>query len=356
MISWRVAASHKAALNKQEDVGESAWNGKAPTRQTIEPIMDGTECGGPADMWWLFGLSIGSLLPLRTRLWLGRLLFRPFSSNIVVRVSWHRVIKGPCRPTEVEGLRYIAEHTTIPVPKVFAVHIDEGCIYVEMSYIKGQTLGAACRSLSTEQKNVITAELKQYLTILRELPPPVEDQVSSAFQNPTRDFRVGQNLFGPVSLEEFHGVVRGHIVMEDIEQYIGEDVVKLHTTPYQICFTHADLAPRNIIVRNGHVAAIVDWDFSGWYPEYWEYIKAHWGDTPGPDTDIILAALPKYDAELEAERKLWQRLPDMGTTCTFHREGVVRKQPGSAPSKAWMEARMSCPQRDLWTVYLAKEI
>lgn len=46
MARRRVA---QAALTKQEDVGESAWNGKAPTRQAIEPIMDGTE-GGRVDL------------------------------------------------------------------------------------------------------------------------------------------------------------------------------------------------------------------------------------------------------------------------------------------------------------------
>ncbi|KAG5984366.1 hypothetical protein E4U55_005041 [Claviceps digitariae] len=277
-------------------------------------------------MWWLFDLSIGSLLSLRTRLWLGRLLFRPFDNTKTVRVSWHRVIKGPCRPTEVEGMRYIAAHTTIPVPKIFAVHIDHGSIYIEMSYIKGNNLGEAWCSLSPKQKSVISAELKQYVSLLRELPPPVEDMVSSAFQNPAWDVRVGQNFFGPVSLPQFHSVVRGHLVMEDVAQYLGDGVAKLHTFPYRIHFTHADLHPSNIMVRNGHVAAIIDWDFSGWYPEYWEFTKSRYTYTGTESHDLVLDALPRYEAELEAELILWRRLPDMGTTSTFSRPGEVRQQ------------------------------
>jgi aminoglycoside phosphotransferase (APT) family kinase protein len=38
-------------------------------------------------------------------------------------------------------------------------------------------------------------------------------------------------------------------------------------------FTHGDLAPRNIIVKDGKIAALLDWEVSGWYPEYWEYVK-----------------------------------------------------------------------------------
>lgn len=26
------------------------------------------------------------------------------------------------------------------------------------------------------------------------------------------------------------------------------------------------------MVRNGHIAALLDWEFAGWYPEYWEYV------------------------------------------------------------------------------------
>ncbi|OCK78824.1 hypothetical protein K432DRAFT_301174, partial [Lepidopterella palustris CBS 459.81] len=38
--------------------------------------------------------------------------------------------------------------------------------------------------------------------------------------------------------------------------------------------THADIAPRNILIGEGDdcpVIGIVDWEEAGWYPEYWEY-------------------------------------------------------------------------------------
>jgi thiamine kinase-like enzyme len=44
----------------------------------------------------------------------------------------------------------------------------------------------------------------------------------------------------------------------------------------EIKFTHADLNPRNIIVSsvNPSRVVIVDWQQSGWYPDYWGYCKA----------------------------------------------------------------------------------
>lgn len=41
-----------------------------------------------------------------------------------------------------------------------------------------------------------------------------------------------------------------------------------------IVFTHGDIAARNILVRDGRIVAVLDWEFAGWYPEYWEYVFA----------------------------------------------------------------------------------
>ena len=37
---------------------------------------------------------------------------------------------------------------------------------------------------------------------------------------------------------------------------------------------HGDLTPRNIIVKDGRITGIVDWERSGFFPEYAEYAFA----------------------------------------------------------------------------------
>ncbi|KAJ7064126.1 hypothetical protein C8F01DRAFT_1250378 [Mycena amicta] len=49
---------------------------------------------------------------------------------------------------------------------------------------------------------------------------------------------------------------------------------KANSESYRTTFVHGDLAPRNIIVRNAKIVAILDWELGGWYPEYWEYTTA----------------------------------------------------------------------------------
>ncbi|KAJ7266578.1 hypothetical protein C8J57DRAFT_375624 [Mycena rebaudengoi] len=44
---------------------------------------------------------------------------------------------------------------------------------------------------------------------------------------------------------------------------------------HRIVFTHGDFSPRNMMVRDDVVLALIDWENAGWYPEHWEYIKAN---------------------------------------------------------------------------------
>lgn len=37
-------------------------------------------------------------------------------------------------------------------------------------------------------------------------------------------------------------------------------------------FTHGGIASRNIIVRDGRIVALLDWEYAAWYPEYWDYV------------------------------------------------------------------------------------
>ena len=43
---------------------------------------------------------------------------------------------------------------------------------------------------------------------------------------------------------------------------------------HDIVFTHADLHFSNIMVSDGHISGIIDWETAGWYPDYWEYCRA----------------------------------------------------------------------------------
>jgi thiamine kinase-like enzyme len=70
---------------------------------------------------------------------------------------------------------------------------------------------------------------------------------------------------------------------------------------HDIVLTHSDFSPRNILVRGDQVVAILDWEMSGFYPEFWEYVKAlyhpEWQSAWMVD-GAVAKILKPYDLEL----------------------------------------------------------
>jgi hypothetical protein len=254
-------------------------------------------------------------IPLQVRLLIGKKFFGTLGPT-VVRIGRGRVIKGPCQSAELEALKYVAEYTSIPVPKVHTTYAHFGKIYIEMDYIEGIDLEAAWVGglLSQDQKKTIVQELAGFIEQLRTLKPPKEGIVASARLHGGVDYRVGTSPFGPFDNHgEFHSFLRGHIPLDSCTQVYGEQVSCCHSRQYRSLFSHSDLAQRNIIVRNGKIVAIVDWAFAGWYPEYWEYTKAHYGILNVPDWySEFRQAVTRYDDELAAERALWEQFDEPG--------------------------------------------
>lgn len=52
------------------------------------------------------------------------------------------------------------------------------------------------------------------------------------------------------------------------------DIFREVMSGHEIVMTHNDLDPRNILVRGSTVVVLLDWELSGYYPDYWEYAKA----------------------------------------------------------------------------------
>lgn len=181
---------------------------------------------------------------LALRLWLGSKIFGD-SDIRGTRVSRKRMIKRYCDEPELEGLRYIAENTTIPIPRLYRVHSYHGKLALELEYFPGcDTLQVCWRRYSQEQKQAIVDQISGFIAQLRQLEPPPSKSISSADGGPCYDFRVGSlKLFGPFDdLATFHRCVRGGIRMEHAQRAFGNEVMQVHQRKYEICFTHAEIS------------------------------------------------------------------------------------------------------------------
>ncbi|RMZ76316.1 hypothetical protein DV738_g4994, partial [Chaetothyriales sp. CBS 135597] len=100
-------------------------------------------------------------------------------------------------------MKYIAQHTSIPVPRVLHVYYysdkgrGRGRMYIEMEYIHGQTLQELWRTMSAEGKQSIVKQIAGYIDQLRCLEPPASPRckaVASADYGPSvAPFRFQKN-------------------------------------------------------------------------------------------------------------------------------------------------------------------
>lgn len=66
-------------------------------------------------------------------------------------------------------MRYVALHTSVPVPEVRESYIKIGCGYIFMSKADGQPLADMWKELGVEQRAVVVCQLRDYAEQLRSL-------------------------------------------------------------------------------------------------------------------------------------------------------------------------------------------
>jgi tRNA A-37 threonylcarbamoyl transferase component Bud32 len=196
----------------------------------------------------------------------------------VVKVNSFTVVKYGPQVTldEAANMIFISKHTTIPVPKVFYAYEKNGCCYIFMEFVQGDLLRKIWKSISVQEKNAIVDEWRDYIHQMRQIPYS-KSAIGSVIGGPAIDRRqFGAASGGPFASEtEFNDWQLAQLVNgtpfpnRDMFAAIMRETERHH----RVLFAHGDLATHNIIVRDGRIAAIIDWEFSGWYPEHWDYCK-----------------------------------------------------------------------------------
>jgi hypothetical protein len=215
--------------------------------------------------------------------------------------------------TEAATLRFLAEKTSIPVPRVHCAFLHKSRAFIVMERPQGVTLAVAWKSLSDVQRAAISAQIKSIFQELRSLPPPPSVGIESCVGGSLRHYLVSQLSlrFGPFkTIHEFHLWLREEFqprVYPDREddqdwQDIKQMVAKQDGPWPPPVFTHGHLHLSNVMVCGDRVSGIINWEFAGWYPHYWEYTSVTSGLYGfGPRhawDDEILRILDPYPEEL----------------------------------------------------------
>ena len=210
---------------------------------------------------------------------------------------------------EAANMQIIRQLTSIPVPEIVRIHAQGRKAYIFMSYVPGSTLQDIWPTLSMEAKQNITDQLKTYMDELRAIPSPS----SCYFGSLETHICVDNRQLLRLNIDE------NRLISSEMEfnKFIMTDLWEFYPTEYynmllsmmrqdhRIVLTHGDFHPRNIMVKHTIVTGIIDWEYSGWYPEYWEYIKALTAVEPVDDWWRYLSAIVgPYYTEWAIDRQL----------------------------------------------------
>ncbi|KAF4510013.1 hypothetical protein G6O67_001941 [Ophiocordyceps sinensis] len=185
-------------------------------------------------------------------------------------------------------MRFVAFNTSIPVPRVHSSFVHKNRAYIVMERIQGLSLPFALKTLSESDLESIFEQLRRMMRELRALKPRQDQGIESCVGGSLHDSRIPRSRprFGPFrTTQEFHLWLRDGLRPEehgDRDNHDWADIKEMAAKqdgpwPPPV-FTHGDLNPFNIMVRGDQVVGIIDWEFAGWYPYYWEYTSAWYGN------------------------------------------------------------------------------
>ncbi|KDR68435.1 hypothetical protein GALMADRAFT_231403 [Galerina marginata CBS 339.88] len=209
---------------------------------------------------------------------------KSFTPNVFLldntRLVKHSRLGGTVRLTEAIAMDYISKNTTIPVPRVHEVLGVDGSIHIVQEYIDGDLLDNVWHKLTSDEQRSSMEQLKGYLAQLQVLTPPHPGRVEAIDGSGCLDARLHSGQWGPFdNVEEFNRFFGHEYVREypDLYPKAEEPLAKTYRRTWRTAFAHGDIGPHNIIWKNGKIVAIIDWECSGWFPEYWDYTRAYFG-------------------------------------------------------------------------------
>ncbi|KAL1667130.1 kinase-like domain-containing protein [Schizophyllum commune] len=189
-----------------------------------------------------------------------------------IRASDKSVIPASCDVrahirNEAAATAYVRANTNVPVPNVVCCFEDGGRTYLLEDEVPGVTMA----ELPDEAKPVVIAELEGHLRTIHALKGTA---MGGFCGDACLPYRLAQAL--PK----------------------GEKLVCKPEVPYELVLCHNDLSQHNVIVdpETLKVNAIIDWEFSGFYPQEFE---GGFYKRPGPS-----GALKKYNEVSDVPRLL----------------------------------------------------
>ncbi|KAI8945748.1 kinase-like domain-containing protein [Xylaria longipes] len=190
-------------------------------------------------------------------------------------------VKPPDALDRSEGdmMQYAASHGILAprVRGVYDIIASRPIARVLVSeLVQGAPLADIWEDLDDAQKSDIKDQLRAQLASMRECTESFIGRVGRQHVRNVYD-RVPQTYCGPfVDEKEFDSwcLARLNRFLRWKWRRVLESNRRQRDGPAKYVLTHGDLTPRNILVKDGKITGIVDWEKSGFFPDYAEYAFA----------------------------------------------------------------------------------
>ncbi|KAJ5714864.1 uncharacterized protein N7483_012045 [Penicillium malachiteum] len=188
--------------------------------------------------------------------------------------------------TEVKTLKFLENYPKISVPKVLRDWVDsDGRYFALTERMKGQTLDEVWSSLSETQKNSIADEV---VAVRRNLRSITSNAIQDVDRNATRIWLLCYDLFDSVPYGPFHSDELWDAISNSLQRYgmhvpslqvpkkVLDDMKKRMPKCEPYVLTHCDLNVCNIMVQDGKLVGILDWEYAAFLPIWHEYVSTLW--------------------------------------------------------------------------------
>ncbi|KAI1323067.1 kinase-like domain-containing protein [Xylariaceae sp. FL0255] len=189
-------------------------------------------------------------------------------------------VKPPGSMDRSEGamMQYASTHGILApgaggVYDIFAKRKPIACVLVS-GLVQGEPLDEVWHDLDDRQKSDIQNQLREQFALMRKCTETFIGRVGCTHARNSYD-RIAQTFHGLFAdekeFDEWCLARLGTLTRWKWRRYLEKS---RKDTPSKFVLTHGDLRPRNIMVKDGQVTGIIDWEKSGFYPDYAEYAFA----------------------------------------------------------------------------------
>lgn len=168
-------------------------------------------------------------------------------------------------------MRFICDKTTVPAPNLYRViphPTRKDFAYLVMDYIPGTRLDKAWPTLSLWSKVRVAWTLRSYVRQLRRItdtrPGPLGPRAAKCPGNILSQLRLQGPFLTAAEVTSFLNA------RSNLQRHVP--IPPQYQRPERLVFTHNDIHMCNVIIGDDGRVWLIDWDWAGFYPEYFEFL------------------------------------------------------------------------------------